>query len=80
MSMVPYVGDGWTTILSFVCTVLTGENNQKVEKSLRLTPNNRKHVEDVWGKDGVKEIYIPVLINDYNHWMGGVNLIDQQIA
>ena len=58
----------------------TGKTIKRLRKKPRVTPTNRNHVEEVWGKDGVKEIYIPVLINDYNHWMGGVDLIDQWIA
>ena len=49
-------------------------------KKLRITVQNKGHVEEMWGKEGAVEISIPTLIDDYNHWMGGVDLADQQIA
>ena len=42
--------------------------------------NNKKHVESVWGKLGAVEVFIPTLIDNYNYWMGGVDLADQRIA
>ena len=44
------------------------------------TGRNKNHVDQVWGDEPVKEIDIPTLINDYNHWMGGVDLYNQQIS
>ena len=46
----------------------------------RMTDKNKAHVREVWGNEGVKKIKIPTLIDDYNHWMGGVDLADQRIA
>ena len=57
-----------------------GKMIKRVRRKPRITNNNRAHVEEIWGKDGKKEIFIPVLIDDYNHWMGGVDLSDQRIA
>eukprot|EP00957_Ditylum_brightwellii_P028289 2137275-Ditylum_brightwellii.AAC.1 len=33
----------------------------------------------IWGNCRKKEIFIPWLIDNYNHWMGGVDLADQRI-
>lgn len=49
-------------------------------KRPRVTQVNRNHVSKIWGDSGKKEIYIPWLIDDYNHWMGDVDLSDQHIA
>ena len=46
----------------------------------RITDKNKNHVREVWGDEGSKPIFIPQLIDDYNHWMGGVDLSDQRIA
>ena len=46
----------------------------------RITQNNRNHVSKVWGTQGVMKVYIPLLVDHYNHWMGGVDLSDQRIA
>ena len=49
-------------------------------KRPRITNKNNNHVKKVWGDHPKKDIYIPKLIDDYNHWMGGVDLSDQRIA
>ena len=41
---------------------------------------NRKHIHLIWGDDHVVSIKIPTLINDYNIWILGVDLVDQLIA
>lgn len=46
----------------------------------RLTSTNKNHVKTVWGSDPVSKIKIPRMIDDYNHWMGGVDLADQRVA
>jgi len=37
-------------------------------------------MQNVWDTKGTAEIYIPLLIDHYNHFMGGVDLADQRIA
>ena len=39
-----------------------------------------KHIDELFGTEGQKMIWIPKLIDDYNHKMGGVDLVDQHIA
>ena len=53
---------------------------KSIRRRPRITQNNKGHVQEVWGDDGKKAIYIPRLINDYNHWMGGVDIADQRIS
>lgn len=57
-----------------------GKVIKRTRKRPRVNGVNRNHVNKVWGKNGSAEIYIPSLIDDYNHWMGGVDLVDQRIA
>ena len=57
-----------------------GSVTQHTQKKPRKTIKNSKHVDKVWGEDKKKKIYIPKLIDDYNHWMGGVDLADQRVA
>ena len=44
------------------------------------TNKNRNHVDKVWGNDPINEVHVPAMINDYNHWMSGVDVADQMIA
>ena len=65
-----------------VSTLHTGEEFSvlKNRKKPRITNTNRTHVQTVWGDKGVTKIEIPKVIDDYNHWMGGVDKADQLIA
>ena len=56
------------------------ESIKRRRKKPRTTNVNRHHLETVWGEDYVKEIEIPRIIDDYNHWMLGVDKADQFIA
>ena len=57
-----------------------GKIIKRVRKRPRKTAKNKQHIDKVWGDQGKASIYIPTLIDDYNHWMGGVDLCDQRIA
>ena len=53
---------------------------KRMRKRPRLNATNKKHVLKVWGDDGKVSINIPTLIDDYNHWMGNVDIADQLIS
>ena len=57
-----------------------GKDIARVRKRPRVTQNNRRHVSDIWGDKGSTKIRIPTLIDDYNYWMGGVDVADQRIS
>ena len=57
-----------------------GNMIKRNRKKPRKTGKNKAHIDRIWGDEGSREIYIPNLIDDYNHWMGGVDLADQLIA
>ena len=52
----------------------------KPRKNPRINEFNRKYIHLVWGDEHVVAIKIPTLINDYNYWMLGVDLVDQLIT
>ena len=52
----------------------------KQRKKPRIYEFNRKHIRLVWGDDHLVAIKIPTIINDYNHWMLCVELVDQLIV
>ena len=49
-------------------------------KRPRVTILNKHHVSKIWGDKGTAQICIPTLIDDYNHWMDGVDVSDQRIS
>jgi hypothetical protein len=57
-----------------------GTNRLVNRKKTRLNQVNKKHVDKVWGNNGSQMIHILSMVDDYNHWMGGVDLADQRIA
>lgn len=68
-------------IVTMVTTVHTGDETIKRRRWWpRVTKQNKLHVKTVWGDDHVKEIEIPYMIDDYNHWMLGVDKSDQYIS
>ena len=57
-----------------------GKTIKRMRKRPRKTAKNKNHVDRVWGDQGKVQIYIPPLIDNYNYWMGGVDVSDQRIA
>ena len=65
------------------CVSIVREVGSKIKRNRkhpRMTMNNKNYTREVWSEDGAKEIYIPLIIDDYNHWMGGVDLSDNIMA
>eukprot|EP00957_Ditylum_brightwellii_P167518 12752005-Ditylum_brightwellii.AAC.1 len=57
-----------------------GKKLERVRKHPRITIKNKDHVTKIWGDKGKKSIRIPTLIDVYNHWMCGIDIVDQHIA
>ena len=53
---------------------------KKLHKKPQITVQNKEHVENIQNNKGVVEISIPMLIDNYNNWIGRVDLVDQLIA
>jgi hypothetical protein len=68
-------------VVTMVSTVHTGyESVQRDRRRPRATALNRGHINEVWGSSGKTTINIPGIIDDYNHWMLGVDKADQLIS
>ena len=52
----------------------------KLRKKPRKIVENKDHVDIVWKEKSTVEIFIPTLIDNYNHWMCGVDLSNQRIV
>jgi hypothetical protein len=68
-------------VVNMVTTIHTGDETI-TQKRRRPKPNNlnRANIQAAWGSSHVANIDIPMVIDDYNHWMGGVDKADQLIA
>jgi len=53
---------------------------QRLRKRPRVTFNNKNPVSKIWGDKGATQIRITTLIDDSDHWMGGVDVSNQQIS
>jgi hypothetical protein len=68
-------------VVTMVSTVHTGhEKIRRSRKKPRTTNTNRANLVTVWGTEFVRSIEIPGMIDDYNHWMLGVDKADQLVA
>ena len=63
-------------------TTIHGLGDQwKIERNRRrprITNVNKARVQDTWGTSPRKIVAIPKIIDDYNHYMGGVDIADQR--
>ena len=52
----------------------------RARKKSRINEFNRKNIRLVWGDEHTATVKIPSIVNDYNHMMLGVDVVDQLIA
>ena len=52
----------------------------RARKKPRINEFNRRNIWLVWGDEYTATVKIPQIMNDYNHWMLGVDVVDQLIA
>ena len=64
--------------LSNIHTVYTIKDfHKKVKRRPTKTSTNKKIVQQVFSNASTKELRIPCFINNYNHYIGGVDLANQ---
>ena len=67
-------------IVNLVSDVHTGHEKMAQMQKLSLKTNtNRKNTEQVWGSAPIKEVHIPSIIDDCNHWTLWVDEANQLI-
>ena len=83
------VGNYWifclidNNIVKMVSNVLTGASTEQVlrnRRKPRLNKFNKKHIKLIWGDQHRKKVQISQIINDYNCWILGVDVVNQLIA
>ena len=71
------------SVVKFVSNVHTGKKDESIEKDRRrprVNLVNKNAVRVIWGDEARKNIKIPGIVDDYNHWMLGVDVADQLIS
>ena len=67
-------------VVTMVMTMHTpDETVSHVRKKPRVNAVNKLNLNQIWGENFTKMNEIPVVIDDYNHWMGGVDQNDHLI-
>ena len=68
-------------VVTMVTTMHTpDETVSRVRKKPRVNAVNKANLNRIWGDHFTRMIKIPKVIDDYNHWMGGVDQNDQLIS
>ena len=75
-----WIDNSVVKMVSTVHTGCEGENIEANRRRPRVNPINKNNVAHVWGNEHRRKVKIPLIINDYNHWMNGVDIADQLIA
>ena len=71
------------SIVKMVSNVHMGAKDETVmkpRKKPRINEFNRKHIRLIWGDVHVVTVKISQIINSYNHWILGVDVVHQPIA
>ncbi|GES98581.1 hypothetical protein RCL_jg5468.t1 [Rhizophagus clarus] len=74
-----WMDNGSVTMLSTIHQIDNGNENriERIRRRPRETSTNAVKVRAVFGTASKKSLPIPVVIDDYNHFMGGVDITDQ---
>ncbi|PKY44186.1 hypothetical protein RhiirA4_418837 [Rhizophagus irregularis] len=73
-----WMDNGPVTMLSTIHQINGDENRiERVRRRPRKTSTNAAKVRTVFGNASKKSLPIPIVIDDYNHFMGGVDIADQ---
>ena len=68
-------------VVTMVTTMHTpDETVSHIRKKPRVNAVNKVNLDRIWGENFARMIKIPKVIDDYNHWMGGVDRNDQLIS
>ncbi|GBC08629.1 hypothetical protein RclHR1_08270006 [Rhizophagus clarus] len=71
--------NGPVTMLSTIHQINNENENQieRIQRQPRKTSTNAAKVRAIFGTLSKKTLPIPVIIDDYNYFMGGVDIADQ---
>ena len=72
-----WIDNGAVLMLSNIHPVGPGYTVVRNRRRPRETATNAKKVRKVLGSSARKELAIPLVVDDYNHHMGGVDIADQ---
>jgi len=73
-----WMDNGPVTMLSTIHQINGDENRiERIRRRPRETSTNANKVRAIFGSLSKKSLPIPIVIDDYNHFMGGVDIADQ---
>lgn len=73
-----WMDNGPVTMLSTIHQINGDENRiERIRRQSRETSTNANKVRAIFGSLSKKSLPIPIVIDDYNHFMGGVDIADQ---
>jgi hypothetical protein len=74
-----WIDNGPVTMLSTIHEIDNGLQNRIIRERRRprINTTNSSTIKRVFGDNSKKELPIPKIIDDYNHFMGGVDIADQ---
>lgn len=73
-----WMDNGPVTMLSTIHQINGNENRiKRIQRQSRETSTNAAKVRAIFGNSSKKSLPIPIVIDDYNHFMGGVDIADQ---
>jgi hypothetical protein len=73
-----WMDNGPVTMLSIIHQINGDENRiERIRRRPRETSTNATKVRAIFGNASKKSLPIPIVIDDYNHFMGGVDIADQ---
>jgi hypothetical protein len=73
-----WMDNGPVTMLSIIHQINGDENQiERIRRRSQETSTNATKVRAIFGNASKKSLPIPIVIDDYNHFMGGVDIADQ---
>ena len=69
--------NGPVTMLSTIHEINGNNRIERIRRRPRETSTNAVKVRSIFGTASKKALPIPCVIDDYNHFMGGVDIADQ---
>src|SRR6266498_4179168 len=72
-----WIDNGPVTMLTTIHEICLQHRIQRLRRRSRINNINATRIQNVFGNESKKILPIPTVIDDYNHFMGGVDIASQ---